>query len=115
MIRLQVALCLILSLFFLACSKEENKTTGITCDGSNLTYNSGIASIINSNCTSSNCHGNNSSVGDFTSYNGLKTVINNGQFNSTVLVSKSMPRGSKLSDSQLSKLKCWVDNGYPEK
>lgn len=96
-----------------SCSKEEKKEN-ISCDGSNLTYNSGVSSIINSNCTTSGCHGSGSSNGNYTTYSGLKSIINNGQFNKSVLVNQNMPKGSSLSESELNKLKCWVDNGYPE-
>lgn len=94
-----------------SCSKDDE---AIECDGSNLTYNSGISSIINSNCNASGCHGNASSNGDFTSYANLQGVINNGRFNNRVLITKDMPQGSSLTDGQLSQIKCWADNGFPE-
>lgn len=93
---------------FQSCTKEEDP-----CD-TNPTYNSEIAAIINGNCTNSSCHGSGSANGDFTSYAGLDTVLNNGRFNTLVLVNKSMPQGGSLSDSQLDKIQCWVDAGYPQ-
>ncbi len=97
------------------CKKDdEKKVSGITCDGSNLTYNTGISTIINTNCNSSNCHNSGSPHGDFTSYGGLQGVIINGSFNNSVLIDQVMPQGSTLSQDQLNKIKCWVDNGYPQ-
>jgi len=102
-----------LVILFFSCSKEEKKTS-IACDGSNLTYNTGVSSIINNSCNSSNCHGSGSSHGSFTTYSGLQTVISSGSFNSSVLTNQNMPKGSSLTQNQLNELKCWVDNGYPE-
>jgi hypothetical protein len=101
-------------LLFFSCSKDDEKITPV-CDGSNLTYNSGIAAIINANCTASNCHNSGSANGSWTSYAGMQGVISSGAFNSRVLSLQDMPRGSAtLSQGQLNQLKCWVDNGYPE-
>jgi len=102
-----------------SCSKDdEEPDPGLVapiCDGSNLTYNSGISTIINSNCTASNCHGSGSPQGAFTTYAGMQGVISSGAFNTRVLVNQDMPRGSAiLTADQLNKLKCWVNNGFPE-
>ena len=96
-----------------SCSKDESKT--VECDGSNLTYDSGIATIINTSCNSSGCHGANSSNGVFTSFAGLAGAIKNGSFNNRVINKQDMPKGSSLSQTQLNQIKCWIDNGYPEK
>lgn len=112
-LRLSLLFFLIFTIF--SCSKDEEEVVPVVCDGSNLTYNSGISAIINSNCNASNCHGNNSSHGSYTSFAELQTVMNNGKFNSRVLITQDMPQGSAtLTQSQLNKLKCWVDNGFPE-
>lgn len=106
-------LMMLLSVSIFGCSKEDKKMS-VTCDGSNLAYNTGISSIINANCNNSSCHGSNSPHGSFTTYSGLQGVISNGAFNSQVIVNQTMPQGSSLTQSELNKLKCWVDNGYPE-
>ena len=95
-----------------SCSKDDTRTA--KCDGSNLTYISGVSTIINTNCNSSSCHGAGSSNGVFTSYAGLSGAISNGSFNSRVIDKQDMPQGSELSQPQLNQLQCWVDNGYPE-
>lgn len=100
----------ILSLLLLSCGKDS-----IECDGSTPTYESDIKIIINDNCTS--CHsyrGDATSPGWFTDYDGLSEVISNGQFEAKVLASKSMPKNSKLTNTEMQLIRCWVDNGYPE-
>ena len=100
--------------FLLGCSKNNEKIKP-SCDGSKLTYNSGISTIINSNCNNSGCHNSGSSNGDYTSYSGLSGVLNNGNFNSRVLNKQDMPKGSAiLSQKQLNQLKCWINNSFPK-
>lgn len=102
-----------LVLLFFACKKTEK--TSPVCDGTASTYNSNIKTIINGNCTSSDCHARNSPNGDFTTYNGLKPVLNNGKFKTQVLDNQSMPKGAaKLSADQLNKIMCWHESNYPE-
>ncbi len=96
-----------------ACGKDDKFVP--SCDGSTPTYDSEIASIINVTCTNSGCHDAGSSVGDWTTYAGMNTVINNGEFEKQVLTDMTMPQGSvTFSEDQLNLIQCWVDNGYPE-
>lgn len=93
-----------------------NKKQPATCDGSTPTYESEIKAIISDNCNSSSCHGSGSKNGDFTTFQGLKPQLDNGKFKSEVIDSQTMPKGgAKLTSSQLAKIVCWKDNGYPEK
>lgn len=103
-ITLLITTSLVAGILFFSCKK--NKV--ITCNGTDSTYNTNIKDIINSNCTSSGCHPG------YSTYAGIKPILDNGKFNSEVLQSKSMPKGKKLSDNELSVIKCWVDGGYKE-
>ena len=85
------------------------------CDGSTPTYDGSIKAIIDNNCTGGLCHDNGSSKGDFTSYSGLKTVIDNGKFETEVLVNQSMPRNGNLSQEEIDAIQCWMENDYLEK
>ncbi len=63
----------------------------------------------------STCHSSGSKRGDFTSYDGLKPDLDNGNFEKEVLIDQRMPRGSQtLTQEQINTIQCWVDNGYPE-
>lgn len=88
----------------LSCNKSKNKITPL-CDGSSPTYNSFVASLISTNCAS--CH-------DYSTYAKLSTITQSGAFTQYVLTEQSMPKKSSLSESDLHKLQCWVDNGFPE-
>ena len=65
-------------IFANACNKDEDFVP--KCDGSTPTYDAGIMTIINNNCTSAPCHASGSANGDWTNFAGLNTVINNGEF-----------------------------------
>ncbi len=103
-ITLLSTISVLAGILFFSCKKNK----AVTCNGTDSTYNSNIKDIINNNCTSSGCHPG------YSTYAGIKPILDNGKFNSEVLQSKSMPEGKKLSDSELSVIKCWVDGGYKE-
>lgn len=85
-----------------ACKKNQK----VTCDGSAPTYDSYVQSVVNSNCIS--CHSN------YSTYSGLSSVTSNGKFEKEVLVNRTMPEGGSLTQDELNKLQCWVENGFPE-
>jgi len=82
-----------------------NKNT-VTCDGSTRTYDADIKSIIDANCVS--CHSS------YNNYDGLMSSVNDGSFEKEVLSKQSMPQNGSLSEEELTKIKCWVDQGAPE-
>lgn len=79
-----------------------------SCDGSDPNYNEDIRSIINANCATSNCHPS------YSTYAGLESILDNGDFKKEVLEKQSMPKNKDLSSDQLNLLQCWVENGYKE-
>ena len=91
------------------CKKNEYKN--IDCGKLNATYNGSIKAIINSNCTFSSCHSSGSSNGDYTTYNGIKTIADNGKLEDRVLVKKNMPSTGALSLDDRKKIKCWLVSG----
>ncbi len=98
---------LFIATFVLSCKKDEVK-----CDGSTPTYATDIKPILDNNCMG--CHDAGGSNTDYSTYSKLTPVLNNGKFESEVITRQSMPRGSSLTASQLSKIKCWIENGFPQ-
>lgn len=84
------------------------------CDGSDITYDNYVHEIITSKCSGSSCHSSGSGNGTYTNYANIQGIINNGKFKSEVLTNQTMPENSSLSQDELNKIQCWVDNGYPE-
>ncbi len=97
-----IALVLIAS-----CKKDSGKLTP-SCDGAHPTYQSQIKSIIDNRCATSNCHPN------YNTYEGLLPALQGGDFRREVLVDQTMPQGSSLTQDQINKIQCWVNDGFPE-
>lgn len=82
------------------------------CDTTNYTYSGTIKLIVDQNCaTSSACHGSGTQYGDFTSYDGLKSRVNNQLIQKRAIVDKDMPPASPMPDCELLLIKNWIDNG----
>jgi hypothetical protein len=107
----------------IACSKStETDTSGNTippptplpttsCASAPAKFSTDVSAIIQSSCaTSSGCHGNGSSNGPgaLTTFNQIK---NAASFIKSEVVSKRMPLGGSLTNSQIQSISCWVDNG----
>ncbi len=90
-----------------SCKKDSGKLTP-SCDGAHPTYQSQIKSIIDSRCATSNCHPN------YNTYEGLLPALQGGDFRREVLVNQTMPQGSSLTQDQINKIQCWVNDGFPE-
>lgn len=82
------------------------KKNNVTCDGMTRTYDADIKSIVEASCVS--CHS------EYSTYAGVKTSVNNGTFEREVISRQTMPKGSKLSDADLTKIKCWLEQGAIE-
>lgn len=106
------SITLVLVLLIFSCKKTKKLTP--SCDGSKPTYNAGIKTIIDNNCMGSSCHVNGSPYGNFTTYNGLAPYLSNGLFKRDVLEMQIMPKNKNLTQDEINKIQCWVDNGYPE-
>lgn len=75
-----------------------------------VSYSTDIDTIISVKC--GGCHGTGSSSGDLTDYAVLKTKIESGVFKTRVFITKDMPQGGPaLPEDELSKLKCWMEQG----
>jgi len=98
-----VALLVIAAISIQSCGKQDP-----VCDGSEPTYDNEIGAILTAECATGSCHPS------YSTYSGIQGIINNGQFEREVLTNQSMPRGGKLSQSEINAIQCWVDNGYPE-
>lgn len=99
------ALFLLMILFaFTSCKKSKGKISPV-CDGSAPTYTNFVANLISSKCAS--CH-------DYSTYAKLNVIIQSGKFTKEVLTNQTMPEGNSISEADLNKLQCWVENGFPE-
>ena len=91
-----------------SCKKDADTKLTPSCDGSHPTYQNTIKSIIDARCATAGCHPN------YNTYQGLRNDLEGGDFRREVLVNQTMPQGSSLTQDQLNKIQCWVNDGYPE-
>ena len=92
--------------------KEEILYPGTVCDTANVSWTGSVKAIIDGNCATTGCHvAGGTGPGDFTQYANVKAQVDNGNFTSIVLVSKTMPPSFSLSSCQLEQLTIWVNNG----
>lgn len=111
-------------LVFAACKKDVMTNTeyanAANCSNITPTYTNGIKSIMDSKCAMSGCHSA-SSAAHGIKLDGLANIKAGIESHSNFLATvhhadgeEAMPKGmSKLSDSDIQKLDCWVKNGMP--
>jgi uncharacterized membrane protein len=107
---LSVRLVLITTCCLLGIScKKDNNTTACS-------YSGVIRPIINNKCAIPNCHNAGSTLADFSTYEGLKSGVDNGRIRTNVYDLKIMPPASAipLTEEEKEQLKCWLDNGAPQ-
>jgi len=96
---------------FTSCTKDPIE---VTCDGSNPVYNNEVKNFISNSCSGVTCHSSGATGPDISSYSKLQPYLNSGAFEREVVTEQTMPKVGSLSPSELSWIKCWVENGYPE-
>ena len=92
--------------------KEELLYGGTTCDGVNASFATAVNPIIQSTCTSADCHGAGSvnGPGPLLTYDQIKNAAIDIK---SAVVTRIMPKGSSLSSAQIKTISCWVDSGAP--
>ncbi|MBL0332220.1 MAG: hypothetical protein IPP08_00975 [Chlorobiota bacterium] len=84
----------------------------LPCENLDSKYSSSIKVIINSTCMNARCHdGAGVAPTNYATYEGLMVSVNLGTFKNRVLEKKDMPVNLSLSDLELKKISCWLDDG----
>ena len=100
-------------LFITAFSCQKTETNPDSCPDQ-LTYEADIKAIINSNCNVTGCHdGVNTKRKPLTDYTGVRAVVNG--IKARAVDQKSMPPGGPLSQTDIDRLRCWIEQGAPER
>lgn len=94
----------------------KNNRCETPCDSSHVTYDSAIVIIVQSWCTS--CHsGSNPAYGiSLTSYDEVKSAVNNGRLMGAIRQEQGyypMPKGSQLSPCDIALFQIWINKGMP--
>lgn len=102
----------LVTFLYSSCTFEKSTPLPVGCT-TTMFYQTDIKPIIDAKCVS--CHTTGASQGDFTTYGVVKAKVDNGTFKNRVFTLKDMPPGgsTQLTEEELGKLKCWVDQGAP--
>lgn len=76
-----------------------------------ISYTNAIAPLLVTNCALPDCHIGQSPIGDFNSYEEIKSRVENGKLKLLVFDLKSMPPDKILSEEELRKIECWIEQG----
>lgn len=97
-------------------SRGDCSTSTNTCDTTNVTYNSVLKSIFDTNC--SGCHNASNRSGGWAldSYNEVKNTASSGRLLGAIKGQTGfvkMPPSGTLSSCQISKIEAWINKGMP--
>lgn len=108
----------LLVFLFASCGKEEIQT--FDCTGLTPTYTADIKPIIDANCATAGCHNGVSKANgiDLSTYSLVVSESNKARFLGAIQHRSGydpMPKNqTKLSESNIRLISCWVENGQPE-
>lgn len=113
--RISIVASVVIAVVLFSCGKFQK---GYDCTGITPTYNNDIKAIYDSKCATSGCHSaSHHAAGiDLSSYTGATAANNDDMLGAVEHKSgySSMPQGgSKLSDSDIKKMYCWMQNNKP--
>ncbi len=99
------------------------------CVDTSPSYDTNVKAIIDESCAYSGCHdgAGGTGPGNYKSYNGLLSILDNGSFRSRVLDQKNDPvqgmppnndvypesQKDDLTEEELQIIECWLNEGYP--
>lgn len=97
------------------------------CINYDATYDGEIKTIVDLNCAHSGCHiSGGDAPGDFTTYNGMSSYMNDGGIRESVIVLRNDPENGMppnwdtndgprdLTEEEFKIMQCWINAGYPE-
>lgn len=109
---------ILISVFFVACKKEELPPETDSSLPQTETYNS-IKSIVEVNCLGCHSSSQNAYIPDYTTYSNIKDYLD--QANNTFVDRLNsddefyrMPPSGSMSQNDIDKLISWINDGYPQ-
>lgn len=100
-------------LFASSCTSEKAEPLSVGCT-TTISYAADIDTIIVEKCESCHAAGG-TGTGDFTNFAELKAKVDGGSFKTRVFTLKDMPQSGStpLTEAEMGKLKCWIEQGAP--
>lgn len=78
----------------------------------NVSYQSRIKAILNTNCAFSGCHDGANTDPNLTQYSTASAAAS--KIRERACIKKDMPPGGPMSDCDIAKLRYWCENGTPQ-
>lgn len=110
----KVLILLLLGLV-IACSSDQIVIQEPECPDE-YAYEFNIKEIVDLSCATPGCHvQGGDGPGIYTTYEQLITFLEDGSFEQTIRDGSMPPQGSpQVSDEDMSRLLCWLQEGYPK-
>ncbi len=102
-----------ISIFLVSCTSDKEQPLSVGCS-STIYFATDVKPIIDAACVG--CHFAGAAAGgDFAVYSEIKGKVDNGSFKNRVFVLKDMPSAGStpLTEGELGKLNCWLEQGAP--
>ena len=94
------------------CGKDD-KTIPCNIPNADLSYTKNIKRIVDQQCIS--CHsGSGPGPDSYTTYEGIKPLLDNKKVYDRVVIKKDMPQNGGMSQAQRDSINCWIAAGYPK-
>lgn len=107
-----------------SCTSDKVIPPVIECIEPTPTWDGGVDEVVELTCAYVGCHiSGTSAPGNYSSYNGVLSALNNRSFENRVFETRSpvlrMPPNyangpTELTEEQMTTLRCWIDAGFPE-
>jgi len=108
-----------------SCTNDKLEAPMGDCQNLSPTWNNGVSDLIELTCAYSGCHiSGTSAPGNYLTYGGILSTLNNGSFKNRVFDIKDNPTlgmppnnaagQTELTQEQLDLLSCWMTDGFPE-
>ena len=91
--------------------KNEITPPADICSTTPASFAADVLPIIQTNCAKSGCHANGSGAGGVVLETYEQISAKAARINQRALVEKTMPPSGPLSATQISIIKCWIENG----
>jgi uncharacterized membrane protein len=112
-------LIICLLIFAVSCGSDDSvEPDVIDCTGIDPSYMNDIKPIIDESCALAGCHVAGFVNGDYTTYAGLKSKVDNGSLSRRAVEDKDMPPSNtsgptELTTAQIQLIHCWIEDGAP--
>lgn len=115
-----LAILSIFAIYLASCTRDKIAPVVNDCTGETPVWEGNVDAIVALTCAYVGCHVSGSSApGNYLTYNGINSILQNGKFKTSVFDVMDMPPNNssgpkELTAEQLNTLSCWMEADFPE-